>query len=568
MLETFYAVIRVSIACVALWLVFSGFGLLCFAACGRKSLNAWDLLRLPWLGWAGAVLVLQLWHCFLPIDGRAISVLALVGIGGLVINTTKLLELVRSHRAQVAWSTGLLLVLSLWMANQTVRQPGIYDSGLYHLNSVRWAYSYPIVAGLGNLHGRLAFNNSSFLYTAMLDVGPFRHKSHQLASGFLMLCLMIPCVCAWWRVFKEGERDCKMLFYAFSFAPLLVWIVVSGFASSPSPDVPCFVLAIWIGGELLGLLSLPREATREAAHSFRVIVLLSLVGLTVKLSFAFFAAGACAVALFILLHRRVGAPWKPFAAAAVIGMFTVFPWMVRGVILSGYPAYPARLMKMGVDWGVSESSRAAMVWRIKSWARDPSVDPEVVMGTLSWVKPWFLRVIRENLLDFTFPLLTIAIAVVVLLSFIRGKRLKLSDARWLILLPPLAGLAIWLSAPDPRFQGSLLWVLAIGTLVLVHHFGNYAARWSLLGHGLVILGLLMNPLDLVRTWKDPGPAKQVDMSLRTTRSGLRVLVPGKGDQAWDAALPATPYFSPWLRLRVEGDMSKGFIKRKGEVITP
>jgi hypothetical protein len=46
-----------------------------------------------------------------------------------------------------------------------------------------------------------------------------------------------------------------------------------------------------------------------------------------------------------------------------------------------------------------------------------------------------------------------------------------------------------------------------------------------------------------------------------THDGLTVLVPASGDQSWDSDLPATPYFSPRLHLRVPDDLSRGFTKQ-------
>ncbi len=568
MQETLYVMLRACIAWIALWIAFSGCGLLLFAAFRRKQLQPWDLLIMPWLGWAGAVAFLQIWHCFLPVDSRALACVSVAGLAGVACYAKPLADLARQHRNQVLMGAGLLLAVVLWMSNQAIKQPRIYDTGLYHLNCIRWAYTYPLIPGLANLHGRFGFNNASFLYTAMLDAGFFKHRSHHLSSSFLMICLLMPCVCAWFSLFKEKARNARTVFYAFSLAPALVWMVTSGYVSSPSPDVPCFLLALLIGGELLGLLDLPPERQREATFAFRWIVAMSLVGLTIKLSFAFFAAGACLVALIEVLRRKSGHPAQHILFAALVALLSVVPWMIRGVFLTGYPAYPAKLFRFTVAWAVPASSLDVMVERIKAWARIPHVPPEDVLGNLQWMKPWLTRVLHENTLDFTFPLLTLLLAVVVFLVTMRSPDRTPGRTLWLILLPPLFGLAMWLSAPDPRYQGSLLWVLAIGLLVLALNFSDTATKWILPLHALVVVGFLMSPIDLVRSWKDPSVAKRVEMVDRTTRSGLKVLVPAEGDQAWDSDLPATPYFSPLLRLRVPGDMSSGFMKEKPQTKLP
>ena len=78
---------------------------------------------------------------------------------------------------------------------------------------------------------------------------------------------------------------------------------------------------------------------------------------------------------------------------------------------------------------------------------------------------------------------------------------------------------------------------------------------------MVLVGALVNPIDIVRTWKDASIAQRVPMQSRETHSGLKIHVPETGDQSWDSDLPSTPYFSPNLELRDSGSMRKGFVKR-------
>ena len=55
------------------------------------------------------------------------------------------------------------------------------------------------------------------------------------------------------------------------------------------------------------------------------------------------------------------------------------------------------------------------------------------------------------------------------------------------------------------------------------------------------------------------PAPQGDWRTFVTRSGLTIYVPQNGTQCWDAPLPCARRALPNLRLRREGDISRGFI---------
>jgi len=63
--------------------------------------------------------------------------------------------------------------------------------------------------------------------------------------------------------------------------------------------------------------------------------------------------------------------------------------------------------------------------------------------------------------------------------------------------------------------------------------------------------------------KGLSPLPAVDMWQFTTNSGLRLNVPVKGNQIWNAPLLSTPHPSPGLSLRDTNDLSKGF-KSEGQ----
>ena len=56
----------------------------------------------------------------------------------------------------------------------------------YHVQAVKWAKAYPVVPGIANLHGPLAFNNSSFLYDAMVDSGWWEGRGYHVANAVLL----------------------------------------------------------------------------------------------------------------------------------------------------------------------------------------------------------------------------------------------------------------------------------------------------------------------------------------------------------------------------------------------
>ena len=546
-------------------LVFVGWGVLFRRIFGYRAAEIQDVWISGWLGWACVLAMLQIWHLVSPVNSAALILVIAIGCLGAAPSLTELKAILAGKRRLAAV---LLLggaVLAFWLSNHSVSQPAVYDSGLYHLNAVRWNGTHPIVPGLGNLHGRLGYNNASLLYSALLDAGPFSGRSHHIASAWLIFWMLIRCLFAAFELLKRSSDGPRVetMYYAVLLAPLLAWTVNSGYASSHSPDVACFVLAIVVGGELLAMSHFEGRKGNCAQSRFINLVLLSAAGIAVKLSFVVFGLALCGIGLLVLLSGQAltRRTWRPVIIALTLGALVLLPWCVRGVILNGCPAYPAKVLRFDFDWTVPESSSDVMLMRIKTWARAPGAPPETVQHGWAWFRPWAERTFAENVFDIRLPLLTIILAKI--LFWMRLRRGCTIEMRRCTLLcaPAVLGLAFWFwSAPDPRYQGSVTWVLAAFMLVLSLQHQRAWALPLILGHGAMILAGLVNPIDVIRTYKDASVARQVPMMARETRSGLKLNIPVQGDQCWDAELPCTPYYSPRLALRDPADIRKGFTK--------
>lgn len=549
------------------WLaaVFCGIGMLVRRLFAVRVRDALGFLQSVWVGWSVCLLFLQLWHLVLPVGGAALGIVCAAGLAGLAWNMSDLWALARHEWKRTAVWSAAWPVLALWTANHSVMQPGIYDSGFYHLAAVRWISSYPITPGLANLSPMLGFNNASFLYAAMLDVGPFAHRSHHLASGFLILLAMVHCLRGVEDLWRGGDRlSARSAFDALFLVPLCVWAVDSGYMSTASPDVGVFVIGLVVGSELMSLLDpAAREQPRESICRFSVILLLAAAGVTVKLSFV--AIGATASALALMRVPQVRAPGKGVVGvvfrASVLPALLIVPWIARFVILSGYLVYPSTFCPFPVDWRVPVESAENHAAIIRAWARMPDVPPDTVLGNWSWVWPWMNRVAADHGFGVVLPVGLTCLCLFVLL--LRRERRTDGQARLgRFLLVPAAGLAFcFLTAPDPRFAGAAFWLLAAGALTcLLVSLERTTALWMIGTFSVAVFFQNVDPIAFLRTWKDPGPARTVPMKTMVTQSGLQVLVPEEGDQSWDAPLPSTPYFKPNLRLRVEGDLSGGFTR--------
>ena len=190
MTEFIAVIISIAVWWCGLFAVLSGLGLLGRRAFGLPVQSAETWILSFWSGWAFAILILQIWHLWLKIDVWAFAVIVALGTAGLLWNKRDLWQVMRAGLMQNSWLAIIVLLLALWIANRALGPLQNGDTGLYHMGAVIWAASYPIVPGLGNLHERLAFNSTFFLYAAMLGVGPWAEKSHYLANGLPLLVLL------------------------------------------------------------------------------------------------------------------------------------------------------------------------------------------------------------------------------------------------------------------------------------------------------------------------------------------------------------------------------------------
>ncbi len=524
---------------------------------------AWRL----WLGWATVLFFLQVWHLAAPI-GAGASV-ALHGVGVLAL-ATRIPEFVRAQRLQGgAWRPRPAVALAVagvavWLASRSMMPPGEYDSGLYHFNTIRWLKEHPIVPGLGNLHGRLAFNQSFFAYVAALDLHPWLNRGHAWANSFLMLALAAEGLWALGERLKFGRwpSEGHWLGIGVLLLPWVAYLGLNGSPASPSPDTASAMLQAVIFLRLWGLIEC-REARRERAI---LVLTLAAASITVKLSNLGFAVTSAALAIGMALRhrpaRRDGTRPR-LALAIVFSLLHLGVWSLRGAVLSGYPAYPSTFLRVEADWAVPTFQARQEADRVRAWARWPGQPTgRVLESGWEWLGPWSRAIARDKGFEILAPLAVfVSGAVGFVIGAFRRRRTGREVGAGSVLLasaPPAAGLLFWfLSAPDPRFVGAQFWILAVtwvaaGSTAVAGSLPHPRRDWAAMAIVALPFALWLgrNPRTILAvslSGFQPTPVAVV--AARETASGLTVYVPVEGDQLWDSPLPATPRFDRRLRLR-------------------
>ena len=444
--------------------------------------------------------------------------------------------------------------------------PGNYDSGLYHFTTIAWLNQHPITLGLGNLHGRLAFNQSYFSAVALLNVYPLWNKGYSVA-GPLLIYLGFASI-----AFGGLEKIRLGLYLQIAFFFLIASLCTD--ISAPTPDLAISVLQIVIFAQLIWLSYQKYEGVLLKPTQMIAFAFLCFLICTMKLSGIVF--GMSALCLMAWIHTAsICHQSSPLKRA--LGLLIIFACihLLRSTLLSGAPLYPAPILSMSwLDWAIPINTIQNELNWTYSWARRPGYDIKAVLGNWNWFIPWLKAL----------PISAWLCGIITSISlpwyfYSKHKRSSNSQAPLtytdnafiygtlfplLPLLPLFMGILFWfLTAPDLRFLGVLHQLLAIYSVWLVwsqksigtpNHrpnnlHDNGMLSTQLTAYGLIGAVFVASTLQVLRPKIFSGyePLPLIETKPLQTQSGTVIYTPVSGEQCGNANLPCTPYFNPKIK---------------------
>ncbi len=463
-------------------------------------------------------------HFFVPISFSVQLIVLAAGILAVIIC---------EHRAsRYSKATGATLVIVFVFVLAHLQSIVTYDTGLYHLQTMRWITERRIVPGLGGLHGRLAFNSVIFPIAALVD----RSGTGWIANA-LVICFALTSFLIRLSLIRNAQGS-ALAFWALTWSVLVIlvnhYISSFGWYGVLNGDIFNVALIIYWNCLALGFSSFPDVKT-DVAMTMAATVLAVIV----KISAAPLLLPAAGLAW---IHRKQLPATSARRLTAVLCM--VFGiWIARSFALSGCAVYP-----------VSETCVTALPWAeplrevhteqlaIRSWARQTgNGNFSSVVSNGGWFRGW-LQMARA---DISIRLLLVLTPLGLIAMFFQ----KLHRADLLVIACGLAGcLIFWLvSAPDPRFgEGYILAAAIFGASVTCAACAG-RNRFVLYTPGLLIALMVIGSLrDFWRARSDDYfyTAPTIQAHEARTLNGTRVFVPDRGDQCWDHPLPCTPYLDP------------------------
>jgi len=455
----------------------------------------------------------------------------------------------------------------------SINLPTNFDTGLYHLQSIKWIEEYPVIPGLANLHGRFGFNNNIFTLFALTSLFEI-FKQEIFSINFTLLSVFVfHFINKLYYIFKQNGIT---NIFIFNLAIFITILNLSSNLSSPSPDF------ISISFPLFILSSFFKEKDIKEFYKlkdFIPILILCAYVITVKVS----------TLPLILLSIFIFAKFRNDIRKLVLIIFLLglifLPWLVRNVILTGWLVYPMYSIDLfNFDWKVPLeysgtsihflSDIKSMSDAITGWARSPGENylNASQMSFREWFPAWWHNLIRIN------KLLLVASILFPIASFIGilFKKIKLDFYSITIVFISFIGIIFWLFlAPDFRFGKAFIIISALSPLLYLNF--NIKIYWRpyyksiYVFYGVIILLILSfgkknTGFNVIRIAKENSTRLITPQIIEIPEnvyfntfniSGIKISVPVNSDQCFDHCLPCTPYLDNNITLR-NGTLQSGF----------
>ena len=429
-----------------------------------------------------------------------------------------------------------------------------YDSGLYHIQIIKWSESYSIVPGLANLHGRFGFNSnvflldSLFLFTGFNDGVPLYPINISL---FVIISFYFIS-----KIFDLIKSSASAGLILFCLAMLIVIFRLDNF-SSPSPDFFVNILIIYLLSRMVIDYSVAINFP-----DFLSSVLICFYLITIKLS----SVPILFIILILYLKNLNFFTWKQYVILFGVILFILVPWLTRNVIISGWLVYPfAGVDIFDFDWKVPKDLVISESNSIVGWARRPGSDylQSLNVRLIDWSSVWW----QNQALSIKFILGSCFVFSIINVVLMISKREKLNNIDYSFICTLLGVLFWFFTAPDFRFGYPFIifnfWFLLLKVnfrlninyckyvvIFLMFVFPLYSARREIIQFYSTRAINFIKPLGFKND-------SSKEFETHKIEDGY-ILVPRNNDQCFDCKLPCTPYYDNNLSFRINNNLQSGF----------
>lgn len=455
-------------------------------------------------------------------------------------------HIIFKSKSLTIYNWGLVLICFLSILISTIEQPTNIDTGNYHAQSIKWINEHPIIPGIGNLLGNLAYNQSNFLVEGLFSLSFISNNPLRILNGFLVLVLTLKIVSN--ISFRKNE------FNSVQFVGCIIitffFIYYKNWISSPSPDIVVTLFTYYIFYEIFQKLT--SNQALKLDNTIISIYFIAISSLTVKLS----ALVLPLIAIVLILRTPNILTSKNITYFIVFPLIIITPWLVRNVIFSGYLIFPFPALDLfNVDWKIPKELVQGVKNAIHGFSFSSNYDSNELM-TLSLLersKIWFSETAWYRI---SFISLVIGSLFYYLWLFIsKGSLSKNKVTLIIIALTSFAGIVFWfLSAPDFRFGSALIYMSIAIFTVLILPKKIYHQRFFSTSLILLTVFFFFRKMQIQEVIKHPiSPAKYSSVVTSEYKADNFIyFIPNSNYQCWDHQLPCVP-FGDLQRVQLRGN---------------
>jgi hypothetical protein len=333
----------------------------------------------------------------------------------------------------------LILVMSTWTIIHA-------DTLGYHAQTIQWIEKYKAVPGLVHLHVRFGYQGLWFVDSALFGFSFTGKEGIALLNSTVLFWFFIFLINRInYNFFKEGKRLYGLLWMTLLIISICSYTQVRLTATSASPD---FITALFILAIIYLLVD--KNLNLLDSSNWLLIVFLSLVAITIKLSVAPILLVVVVPALLGLVKRKI----KLFFTVLFISIVTLSPFIARNIIATGYIVFPSTAIDVvNVDWKYDPELTLNEKNYIAAYAKKPGVSTKDEinavnkMNTTEWLPTWWqYRSSADKVIMILLVLSFFSALFLIKKIFLSGFMLLLA------LVTSLTGIIFWfVNAPDPRF---------------------------------------------------------------------------------------------------------------------
>ncbi|ASV04955.1 hypothetical protein B2G47_01045 [Leptospira interrogans serovar Canicola] len=440
----------------------------------------------------------------------------------------------------------------------SLNPPFAYDSGLYHIQSIKWIQEYSVVPGLANLHGRFGFNPNIFTIFALTSLKEIFKQEIFSVNFVIYSILVLHSINRIYKILKQEGFTNSFLLHS-----IVLFLILEQFMSlsSPTPDLISIVLPLYI------LTNLPKNEngihSKLNLENYFSSIILSVYTISVKLS----TIPLCILILLLIIRYKFDG--KKLLIVISIIFLILLPWLIRNVILSGYLIYPFSAIDIfNFDWKVPLNAVVSEKLSIRGWARNPGegYKEAAQMKFWEWFPIWWNTISKLNRLFIVISFLS----PIFIFIYSLFKKIKIDFQTFAILFTSWIGVIFWiLLAPDIRFGKAFLGVSAISPLLYFNFKINFfPIKISKTSKQIILVFIFIIVSDFLinrRTYNRcknfirensaffVRPKKiKIPQNLEFKKiqmNDLEVFIPAEGDRCYDYEIPCMPYKNYSLILR-------------------